>query len=58
MCYEELVISSGGIYIVHYIGVLIGLNKYMPLEKFKYYTQLLMILMYEILCFYHILHVI
>ncbi len=38
MLYEELIISSGGIYIVHYIGALIGLNKYMPLEKFKYYT--------------------
>ncbi len=38
MIYEELIISSGGMYIVHYIGALIGLNKYMPLEKFKYYT--------------------
>lgn len=38
MLYEELIISSGGIYIVHYIGALIGLNKYFSLEKFKYYT--------------------
>ena len=38
MLYEELIISSGGIYIVHYIGALIGLNKYFLLEKFKYYT--------------------
>ncbi len=38
MLYEELVISSGGIYIVHYIGALMGLDKYYPLECFKYYT--------------------
>ncbi len=38
MLYEELIISSGGIFIVHYIGALIGLNKYFPLENFKYYT--------------------
>lgn len=38
MLYEELIISSGGIYIVHYIGALMGLNKYFPLENFKYYT--------------------
>lgn len=38
MLYEELIISSGGIYIIHYIGALLGLNKYFPLEKFKYYT--------------------
>ncbi len=38
MLYEELIISSGGIYIVHYIGALISLNNYFPLENFKYYT--------------------
>ena len=38
MLYEELIISSGGIYIIHYIGALMGLNKYFPLEKFIYYT--------------------
>ncbi len=36
--YEELVISSGGIYLVLYIGALKGLHKYFPLERFKYYT--------------------
>jgi predicted acylesterase/phospholipase RssA len=38
MTYEELVISSGGIYIVHYVGALLSLNKYFPLHYFKYYT--------------------
>ncbi len=38
MRYEELVISSGGIYIVHYVGALLSLNKYFPLQHFKYYT--------------------
>ncbi len=36
--YEELILSSGGIYIVHYLGALQALQKYFPIEKFKYYT--------------------
>jgi hypothetical protein len=36
--FEELVISSGGIFIVHYIGALMALDKYHPVQKFKYYT--------------------
>ncbi len=36
--YEELVLSSGGMYIIHYLGALQALQKYYPIEKFKYYT--------------------
>lgn len=36
--FEELVISSGGIFIVHYIGALMALEKHYPLRGFKYFT--------------------
>ncbi len=36
--YEELVISSGGVYIVHFVGALRALHSYFPINRFKYYT--------------------